>query len=159
MQTAQYYLQRVNYFFELYLTSFYTRILFNRYCLWMLTFVNERVYENPLTNIFWMDRNLTIARFHPNDTYILMVWSRKEACRVISLHPTSNYIKKKDTNECKCCIFSKHYWNISSQVIILWIPISFSNVWLISFLWIFMIRHSPAKQYQVIHVSEKKYSV
>ena len=103
------------------------------------------VCENPLTNIFWMDRNLTIARFHPNDTYILMVWSRKEACRVISLHPTSNYIKKKDTNECKCCIFSKHFW-ISSQVIILWIPISFSNVWLISFLWISMIRHSPAKQ-------------
>ena len=93
------------------MTSFFTRILFNRYCLWMLTFVNERVCENPLTNIFWMDRNLTIARFHPNDTYILMVWSRKEACRVISLHPTSNCIKKNDTNGYKCYIFSKHYWN------------------------------------------------
>ena len=33
--------------FEHYLTSFYTRILFNRYCLWMLTFVNERVWKPP----------------------------------------------------------------------------------------------------------------
>ena len=77
--------------FRFRLTFFYTRILFNRYYLWIYTFVIERVCENPLTNIFWMDRNFTIARFHPNNTYILMDGSRKEACRVISLHPTAYY--------------------------------------------------------------------